>query len=315
MITRSTRSLQTRLRRGECSGHRAATVFRGCVLVALKTVQNFGTIVVCGGGCYGGYYLRQLARAIAANAITVAQIIVVDRDPNCRVASLIAAIAVDDASGMREHAWRLQRSDAEQIDAVAIDEYCGLRVRVVTSEWEPFFAQWFAEQLAAPELATQNAVVPSPLMPHLLADWVQSRLAVHRPNATVRRVPVISAPATPWQRAGSDDAHYASFATWMCPINCIEPPRCPETKGPRDWSMPVSVRAAVQASEARTEAIDVVALFRTTHRAFGVGMFDVNDALDADADLRRTAGQPAVRVLVASVSHCHGALAELLSEQ
>ncbi len=79
--------------------------------------------------------------------------------------------------------------------------------------------------------------------------------------------------------------------------------------------MPLSVRAAVQASEVRAGAIDVVALFRTTHRAFGVGMFDVNDALDADADLRRTAGQPSVRVLVASVSHCHGALAELLSDQ
>ena len=47
--------------------------------------QRYGTIIVVGGGCYGSYYVRQLGRAAAAGAIACKRLVVVDRDPECRV--------------------------------------------------------------------------------------------------------------------------------------------------------------------------------------------------------------------------------------
>ena len=295
--------------------------------------QSYGRIVVCGGGCYGGYYVRQLARARAAGALQCTEIIVVDRDPACRAAQLVQAISDGDTIGMAEHGWRMQRaeradgSDARVADADADarivgrssgDEYCGLPIRFIASDWAAFFARWFVEAIEMAGLdaihVPRDAVVPSPLMPHLLADWVASRLVVHRAGAVVTRVPLSSTPETPWQRSAPDLAHYASFATWMCPINCIEPPRCPETRGPRDWTMPAAVRVAAGEAASAGAPYDVIALFHTTHRVYGVGMFDVAAARATDLAIAAAHDHVRLRVLVASVSHCHGALAELLAE-
>ena len=273
--------------------------------------MTYGTIVVCGGGCYGGYYVRQLARARAAGAMSFERLVVVDRDPACAVAQLVDGIARDDVVAIARHGWRLQRPDAG--DALPSGEiaYRDLPITVVVSEWAPFFDRWLGDACAAPAAVAHDAVVPSPLMPHLLADWVASRVRVHRPGARIVRVPIAAAPDTPWQRAAPDLAHYASFATWMCPINCIEPPRCPETRGPRDWTMPAAVRAAAGVAAAQGTPYDLVALFHTTHRHHGVGMFDVADALAVDAALHASGVADPLQILVASVSHCHGALAAL----
>lgn len=277
------------------------------------TGQSFGTIVVCGGGCYGGYYVRQLARARRAGALVATQIVVVDRDPACRVARLIEAIHRKDTGAIAAHGWSMQRTEGQGTETRLDDGYEELPISLVTESWDAFFTRWFADCIGAPAAGARDAVVPSPLMPNLLADWVASRLALHR-SAAPARVPVSSPPATPWQRTGTEESHYASFATWMCPINCVEPPRCPETRGPRNWTMPAAVRIAAEAASDRGTPYDVIALFQTTHRAFGVGMFDVADAVAADRAIAGTTSRPVVRTLVASVSHCHGALAELLSE-
>ncbi|MBC7841975.1 MAG: hypothetical protein H7099_06675 [Gemmatimonadaceae bacterium] len=277
--------------------------------------MSYGTIVVCGGGCYGGYYVRQLARARAAGALRFDRIVVVDRDAQCAVAQLVHAIAVDDLAGMQAAGWSLARSDASSGMPVPERGYRGLPITVVTSDWQPFFTEWFQNAIVSLHAAQHDAVVPSPLMPHLLSDWIESRVRVHRPDARVQRVPMSTVMETPWQRDAPDLAHYASFATWMCPINCIEPPRCPETRGPRDWTMPAAVRTAVDDAARLGSPYDVVALFQTSHRAFGVGMFDVSNALAADASIMAHADRAHLRLLVASVSHCHGALAELVSER
>jgi hypothetical protein len=282
------------------------------VSAVTAATREYGSIVVCGGGCYGGYYVRQLARARAAGALRFEQIIVVDRDPYCAVARVSDAIASDDVARIREYAWQLARADGAALPSeVSVEEYRGLPISVRSEEWQPFFDAWLSVAIAHPESANRDAVVPSPLMPHLLADWVASRMRQRHPDARIARVPLASTPDTPWQRSAPDHAHYASFATWMCPINCIEPPRCPETKGPRDWTMPVAVHRAVGAAAAQGTPYDVVALFHTTHRAYGVGMFDVTDALETELRIAAASSSVALRVLVASVSHCHGALAEL----
>ncbi len=275
----------------------------------------YGTIVICGGGCYGGYYVRQLARARAAGAVSFEAVVVVDRDPHCRVAGLVAAIAAGDDEGMRVHGWTMQGTDGGNSRDDHSDVYRGMPIQFVCDGWEQFFRLWFGDAVANGAVRRRDAVVPSPLMPNLLAEWVASRLELHRPDATVRRLALSAPPPTPWARTGADDSHYASFATWMCPINCIEPARCPETRGARDWSMPVAVRQAARDAAAHDEDFDVIALFTTTHRVFGVGMFDASDAVVADAAIAAVAGAERVRVLVASVSHCHGALAELESRR
>jgi len=49
-------------------------------------------------------------------------------------------------------------------------------------------------------------------------------------------------------------------------------------------------------------------LFHCTHRAYGVGMIDTRDVIAADAFVAGAAAGRDARVLVGTVSHCHGAL-------
>ena len=247
----------------------------------------FGRIVVIGGGCYGSYYVRQLLRAREASAISWNEVIVVDRDPDCLIARAP----------------------------------CAPGVRVVAATWEGFLAAFLAEEgrphdAAAPGADVGHehgdAIVPSPLMPHLLFEWLLARARARWPvrNVTVR--PLRGTPAVPWQRAAADgSAHYVSFAEWMCPINCIEPVRCPATRGDRDWTMPAALAAYVAAERETGHVLEGPLVFHCTHRAFGVGMIDVRDVLAADRTVAQVATGAGAEFLVGTVSHCHGALGVL----
>jgi hypothetical protein len=229
--------------------------------VAVMSEREYGTIIVVGGGCYGSYYVRQLLRAREAGALAWRRVVVVDRDAGCRVARL---------------------GDVE----------------VVVAEWGEFFREYLGG--AGIE---RDAVVPSPLMPHLFFEWVRDRARARWPGRRVEaeRYEGAGLGEVPWQRTGDDGTHYVSFATWMCPVNCIEPAKCPHTKGPRDWSMPVAL------SRALTEPV----IFHCTHRAYGVGMIDTADLLAGDARVASAGTASAARVIVGTVSHCHGALSVL----
>jgi hypothetical protein len=145
-------------------------------------------------------------------------------------------------------------------------------------------------------------------MPHLMADWLVGRARERWTGRTVRTVPLAGTPAVPWQRAGDDGTHYVSFAEWMCPINCIEPARCPETRGERWWSMPVAVRQYVAAECEAGRPLEPPLVFHCTHRAYGVGMIDVQDVVDADTAIASSAAARGARFVIGTVSHCHGAL-------
>jgi hypothetical protein len=243
---------------------------------AARVVQRFDRIVVVGGGCYGGYYVRQLGRAARAGAVEWESLVVVDRDPGCAVARLPAG-----------------------------ERPPGLSV--VTAEWNEFFAD-FLGAAAGRAARSDDAIVPSPLMPHLMADWLVERARRRWMGRAVRTIPLAGSPGVPWQRAGDDGTHYVSFAEWMCPINCIEPARCPETRGERTWSMPVAVREYVTAECEAGRRLEPPLVFHCTHRAYGVGMIDVRDVMDADAAIAASAAARSARFLVGTVSHCHGAL-------
>jgi hypothetical protein len=52
---------------------------------------------------------------------------------------------------------------------------------------------------------------------------------------------------------------------------------------------------------------DVPVIFHCSHRAFGVGRFDSRDVVAADRLVQRVGAGSAADILVATVSHCHGA--------
>lgn len=242
-------------------------------------LQQYGDIVVVGGGCYGSYYVRQLRRARDAGALTWERLVVVDRDPACQVAG-----------------------DAEFAKDLTL----------VTRDWTLFFGEYLGAAALRPrEEVAGDAIVPSPLMPHLMAQWVVSRARARWPGRPLRLVPLDGALDVPWQRAGNDGTHYVSFATWECPINCVEPRTCPHTRGPRAWSLPPTVRAFVETERLRGRRLDGPAIFHCAHRAFGVGMFDVAAVLEADTLVAAVAEGRHAEILLGTVSHCHGALTVL----
>lgn len=239
-------------------------------------MQSFGTIVIVGGGCYGSYYLRQLGRARRAGAVEWARLVVVDRDPHCRVAV------------------------EPQPDQPAL----------VLQDWATYLGEYLAAAAGEPDRAVSDAIVPSPLMPHLLFDWLLGRARERCQGRDVRARPLAAAPVVPWQRASpSGETHYVSFAEWMCPINCIEPERCPATREARDWTMPAALAGYVASERDAGHFLEGPLVFHCVHRAFGVGMIDVAAVLEADrriAIAESTAGP--IEFLVGTVSHCHGAL-------
>jgi hypothetical protein len=241
-----------------------------------RAIQSFGRIIVVGGGCYGSYYVRQLGRAARAGAVEWRTLVVVDRDDACAVSLLSAADRPP-------------------------------RLEVITADWREFFASYLASA-AGNAQSRDDAIVPSPLMPHLMADWLLERAQARWPGRTVKTVPLEGAPAVPWQRVGADGTHYVSFAEWMCPINCIEPARCPETRGPRTWSLPVALSVYAETERRAGRDMEPPLVFHCAHRAYGVGMIDVRDVVDADAAIAARGAAGNARFLVGTVSHCHGAL-------
>lgn len=246
-----------------------------------REMQRFGTIVVVGGGCYGSYYVRQLARALRAGAVEWERLLVVDQDAHCAVSVIPAAELPP-------------------------------RFELLVGEWRQFFAGYLGAAAQSGGANDDDAIVPSPLMPHLMADWLADRARERWPARSITTAPLAGAPAVPWQRAGDDGTHYVSFAEWMCPINCIEPERCPHTRGPRTWSMPPAVRDYVEGERAAGRALEGPHVFHCLHRAYGVGMIDVRDVVAADAAIAALGRNGESSVLVGTVSHCHGALRRIV---
>lgn len=242
----------------------------------MRAPVTFSRVVVIGGGCYGSWYTQQLARAHARGALQVAEIVVVDRDPHCLVAQRLA-----------EHTY----GDAP--------------IRLAVRAWRDYLEEWLS---AGVEGLAQDAMVPSPLMPHLCLDWLMDRARARWPSRSVEVAPLPAPPPMPWERAAPDGRHYVSYATWMCPVNCIEPATCPETRGVRDWSMPPALERYVSGQGG---ALDASLIFHCVHRTYGVGMIDAQQIAGAEAWMASRSSDVPLRVLVGTVSHCHGALGVL----
>ncbi len=247
---------------------------------AVRPAVSFGHVVVIGGGCYGSWYTQQLTRAAEHGALVVDRVTVIDRDAGCQVAQRHAAGA-----------------------------YAALPLVAETAEWDVWLAQWLDH--AGPADRVGDAIVPSPLMPHLLLDWLLRGARRRWPTRSVAVEPLRAPPSMPWQRAAPDGRHYVSFAEWMCPVNCIEPARCPATRGARDWSMPPALTAYVEAERAAGQALGGPIIFHCLHRVWGVGMIDADAVVRADRVVAEAGHHGEARLLIGTVSHCHGALGVL----
>ena len=235
---------------------------------------RFRDVVIVGGGCYGTFYAGQLERARARGRAVYRRLLIVDRNPACQV-----------ARGLSE-------DDTRQL---------------VTQEWGDFFDAYLGAASAPLPGAPPDAIVPSPLMPHLMYEWLVRRARNRWPGRPIETRPVPVGPGTPYDASAPDGTRYISFADWTCPTHCIEPAICPVIRAPRTWEMAEAMEGlARRLGDAHLTAGPV--LFVCEHRVFGVGMFDVSAVLAGDGVVESAGrAQAPVDVLVGTVSSCHGA--------
>jgi hypothetical protein len=226
---------------------------------------------IMGGGCYGSFYARQLLRARAAGALAVDEIGIVD-------------------SSSRPRALE------ELPDRPPLRHYSRL--------WDDFLDERLAH---AP--APDDMLVTPPFTPHLALAWLLRALPRRLPALHWTTRPFVRQPDIPFHLQKKGGPLLLSHADWICPVNCIEPDRCPRTRGPRDWDMDHTARKLARSLAGAGQPVDPLALFHCHHIAYGVGAFPLArlpQAAAAIASAAARAGQ--VRALVGTISHCHGAL-------
>lgn len=235
-------------------------------------------IIIVGGGCYGSFYAGQMERARARGKAAYRRLLVVDRDPACRVAAMHP------------------QDETRQL---------------VVQEWSDFFDAFLGTVPPTGPGEPPDAIVPSPLMPHLMYEWLVRRARSRWPERAIETRPVPVGPGTPYDAIGPDGTRYVSFADWLCPTHCIEPATCPVIRAPRTWEMADAMGTLARRLDQSHPTAGPV-LFICRHRVFGVGMFDVGAVLEGDA-IVAAAGHEAnpVDVLVGTVSSCHGAVSLL----
>lgn len=219
-------------------------------------------VFIIGGGCYGSTYVRQLRKASARGKIPQAKWVVLDRNPDCQV----------------------------QRERLATDP---LEIRV--GAW----ADLLHEIVTTGALESGDLIIPSPFQGTLVSDWLQAE--ARQGGREMQSIPLgpVGEGLRFEQADQSGSVRYVSFAGWTCPVHCIEPPKCPITRGPKDWDLRDSLR-----DYARREAFDAVLQFACLHWAFGVGAVPAEQFLAARETVRTMKGQ----LLIASVSTCHGAV-------
>ncbi len=124
-------------------------------------------LAVIGGGRHGTYHARQLLKAVRRGGLPGHGVLVVDRDPGCRAGRELAG---------------------------------AVEVSLVIADWLDFLRRWL------PAARPEDHVVPAPLAPHLLWQWLAGELdaAPAEPPRGWR---------LPYERAGPAGELYLSAAS------------------------------------------------------------------------------------------------------
>jgi hypothetical protein len=173
------------------------------------------------------------------------------------------------------------------------------RVQFECAAW----ADWLDAHLASAR--PQDQLVPYHWAPHLLVGWLANQ--AEREGARVRRGGPLRSRGLPFERDTAAGDRALSYASWTCPVTCIEPRLCPHTRGPRDWSLAGDL-AALRPDDAADDAI----VFGSFHLAYGVAAIRLSTILEARSRVLAGLARGTRRYLVSTSSHCH-ALATLLT--
>jgi hypothetical protein len=157
----------------------------------------------------------------------------------------------------------------------------------VVQEWGQFFDDYLDGPEAEDADLPGDAIVPSPLMPHLMYEWLVRQARRRWPGRLVETTAVPSGPGTPYDVSAPDGTRYVSYADWICPTHCIEPAICPVIRAPRTWEMGDALQALTH-KLARLHPTAGPVLFVCEHRVYGVGMFDVTAVLAGNLQLSRS---------------------------
>jgi len=237
------------------------------------TALQLDEIVIVGGGCYGTFYSRQLVEARKRGKVEFRRLLVVDRNPACQ--------AAPDLVGDRSR-------------------------ELVVQDWDEFFDEYLrrAAEPTSRRAAEPSVIVPSPLMPHLMYQWLLRRARERWPTRVVESRPLSEGPGTPYDVSSPDLVRYVSFADWICPTHCTEPSRCPVIRGPRTWEM----REAIEELAIRLR-MPAPILFECRHQVFAVGSFSVAEVVAGDRVVAEAGSRgEETDLLVGTVSACHGAI-------
>jgi hypothetical protein len=235
----------------------------------------FRDVVIVGGGCYGTFYAGQLERARERRKAAYRRLLIVDRNPGCQFG----------------------REMGE-----------GPHRRLVVQDWGEFFDSYLRDTVGPSPGEPGDTIVPSPLMPHLMYQWLVRQAQRRWPNRLIETRSVNQSPSTPYDVTAPDGTRYVSYADWTCPTHCIEPAICPVIRAPRSWELSDTMERLTHTLDELQPTAGPV-LFVCQHRVFGVGMFDVQAVQRGDALVAQAGGSGSpVDVLVATVSSCHGAV-------
>ncbi|HUP28055.1 MAG TPA: hypothetical protein VM409_06440 [Chloroflexia bacterium] len=232
--------------------------------------------VVFGGGCFGRHHVRHIEKGRARGRISPgSRIIMVDR--NSRPAAF----------------------DAPEVAGNPLLTY-------VQSDWLDYMkANW---DLLPP--ATQ--VVPAPVAPHLAFEWLVWSATRRLGDGALEIEPVAHEfGGLPYEYLAESGARYISAANWICPTNCRAPHICPMTRDVRFWDLEETVQGYANAHPATfAQALVLKPRFRVP----GVDTLRLSEytaARDTVVGLAADEEAQGKRVLVATVSPCHGAVSQL----
>lgn len=224
---------------------------------------------VVGGGCYGTQYVKWLLRARRLQMVDFEKIVSVDRDPRCRLSGDLPAEA---------------------------------SVVLANRDWVDYLTGYLRDHLENVD-AAEDQWVPSPLSPHLIfesfiaaARFFHPGLEFHKIKFHENTPPLVQIPLASGDRA-------VSFAEWICPVNCIEPARCPAIHALRTWDMKSALENYFKQASSPLRSTHVL---QCRHLVHGVGTIPMGDILGEFNKLLEALSQGRKEVVVATTSGCHG---------
>ena len=241
--------------------------------------------LVIGGGWYGAFYVRQLLRLLRGTSrVGLGRLHVVDHDTDCLV----------------------KREFKELIEAPNSPIVFHHR------DWKKFLAEYFEELLLRADRGEeiQDQYAPPCLAPHILLELFLEKAQKDIPHLTLKSLPLDSSFQTPVDMALPGGARALSFATWICPYSCIEPPTCPHTRGPKSWDMKTTLERMKEKKEgvfAGPVPVDSLHVFQCLHYAMGVGTIPMRSVVEEYLHFQEVMCVPGTHLsVVATVSSCHG---------